>query len=313
MNRLRNSAFTLVELLVVIGIIAILIGVLMPALSRARMQAQLVQCQANLRSIGQGLRIYASTNGDSLPYGDFLDLPPKSTWDVNSDTANWSIKVASALEGRKLGENFFNSSTNKGIFKCPSATTLIGEAPDHFTLHYTCHPRLMPGINPNFTLDKQPPDFMTGKPNKPYKIGKIRNSTQIILIFDGSQYNAAGGQWDGNAHPLGSALDGWHLGVPIAAGQQNGWGNYLLNPCPPANSWDGNMDAPVDCGPNKDAVGWNGDQQQNIRFRHMRNDTANALFCDGHVGSFHVTGPNPMNPNNKIGDLKKRNICVNWP
>ena len=52
---MRRAAFTLVELLVVIGIIAILIAVLLPALARARAQANAVKCMANLQQISQDL------------------------------------------------------------------------------------------------------------------------------------------------------------------------------------------------------------------------------------------------------------------
>src|SRR5881394_3866337 len=108
-----KRGFTLVELLVVIGIIAVLVGILMPALSRARAQAQSTQCLSNLRTIGQGLRIYMVQNKGSLPWGDFLD--PVNTWNPDSETANWSIRIASALSEGRLADNFATSTASRGF------------------------------------------------------------------------------------------------------------------------------------------------------------------------------------------------------
>src|SRR3954451_563742 len=66
-SRARNG-FTLIELLVVIAIIAILAGLLLPALARAKAKAKRIECVNQLRQIGIGLRIWANDNGDKFPW-----------------------------------------------------------------------------------------------------------------------------------------------------------------------------------------------------------------------------------------------------
>ncbi len=82
-RRRNRSGFTLIELLVVIGLIALLIGMLLPALAKARQQAQMVQCRSNMRQVGIYLLGYANQwNGAMFPphLGD--NQPTTNRWPV---------------------------------------------------------------------------------------------------------------------------------------------------------------------------------------------------------------------------------------
>jgi prepilin-type N-terminal cleavage/methylation domain-containing protein/prepilin-type processing-associated H-X9-DG protein len=119
----HRSAFTLVELLVVIAIIAVLVGVLLPALSRSRAQANAIKCMSNLRQIGLGLVLYNNEhNGDIVPSFNLPPLPG-STTNVTAGPTQPLDGWASILDRDKLVSGGGSLSTNT-TFYCPDTVNL---------------------------------------------------------------------------------------------------------------------------------------------------------------------------------------------
>ena len=271
-GRPENSAFTLVEMLVVLTIILLLISLLLPALSGALATARTASCAANLRSLGQVTMEYASNYQGMLPYGTYSN--PKFGVSVyNSYFGEWANLEFYMLVGPPvtvgnngiIGKNIPQDMAGKWseFFWCPDRQEPMTA---NWGVNYAANPNvfLTPYTNP-----------VTGlAANASQRLATIPDPTNLIAIGDTNQ------SWPGGGNAA-QFLFSWLPG-------QLTWqyGSYTDKTVIPANP--GNTDATTSI-----------INHQGLRYRHDMNGYGqgytNAVFCDGHVETIPENGVHVFN------------------